>query len=92
MIREKHGEYYCHGITGHEHDIERELDLPRTPVLDYPEHSQRHRLHYEPPAVPTAPRTQRFVVWCVDHQVGIAVVLWVLVMAVCVPLAWWWLM
>jgi hypothetical protein len=84
-MREKNP--YSPGITGRQrhHFIEGEWveDEPRSPVLDYPEHNNRH--------APKAPRVERFVVWCIDHQVGMSVALWALIMAACV-LIWslWW--
>lgn len=65
----------------------------RSPILDYPEHHNRHAVEaelelpplpdwrYEPPVPVIAPRTGAFVVWCIKHRVAVALTLWGLIIA-----------
>lgn len=87
MIRDEHDEreYYRPGITGEGPGPREPI---RTPPLDYPEHSTRHRVRilYEPGPT-TTNRASRFIDMVIEHQIAIAMLTWLVLLTA--ALGWW---
>lgn len=68
-------------------------DWALTPTLEYPEHSDRHRpfeylvrMEYDPGPGPLS-RLDLFILACVEHQVTLAMLLWLLILTG--VMIWW---